>query len=145
MKHVLIVWVSLACLVMEYLINHCLLRRMKNKILWVHTLMICATHACGWKYQECFAGWGALLVIQSNDDDVLYAPYILPLFSVLCQAWIQFFYTATWFWTLCYAVDVRRVLKSQGECTICYHIIAWLSPAILTSVGLLILYLPHAQ
>lgn len=67
------------------------------------------------------------------------------VFCAVISAWIQFFYIATWFWTLCYAVDVRRVLKSQRECTICYHIIAWLSPAVLTSVGLLILYVPHAN
>ena len=114
-----------------------------NEILWVHSLMKCDVQA-GYKYQEPFAGWRTLLVTQSNDNVLLYG-YILPLFSVLHQAWIQFFYTATWFWTLCYAVDVRRMLKSQTECTTCYHIIAWLCPALLTSVGLLILYVPHAK
>jgi ocular albinism type 1 protein len=64
------------------------------------------------------------------------------------QAWIQFFYTATWFWTLCYALDVKRMFKSQRENmenTIGYHIIAWLIPALLTSVGLFVLYLPKAK
>jgi hypothetical protein len=110
----------------------------------VQSLMKCDEQADGYKYQEPFAEWRNLLITQSYNN-VLFSPYILPLFSVLHQAWIQFFYTATWFWTLCYAVDVRRMLKSQKECTICYHIIAWLSPAILTSVGLLILYVPNAK
>ncbi|XP_021931693.1 G-protein coupled receptor 143-like isoform X2 [Zootermopsis nevadensis] len=67
------------------------------------------------------------------------------VFCAVSSAWIQFFYTATWFWTLCYAFDVRRMLKSQSECPICYHITAWLSPALLTSAGLFVLYAPDAN
>lgn len=69
----------------------------------------------------------------------------MPSIHFLPQAWIQFFYTATWFWTLCYALDVRRMLKSQRACTIGYHITAWISPALFTSTGLLILYIPDAK
>ncbi|XP_069689266.1 G-protein coupled receptor 143-like [Periplaneta americana] len=67
------------------------------------------------------------------------------IFCAVSSAWIQFFYTATWFWTLCYALHVRLTLKAQRESTVLYHITAWISPALLTSMGLLILYVPDAN
>ncbi|XP_071446108.1 G-protein coupled receptor 143-like [Hetaerina americana] len=67
------------------------------------------------------------------------------LFCAIISAWIQYFYGATWCWTLCYAVDVRRVLQGKDCKFKLYHTIAWLVPAILTTTGLSILYIPDAK
>ncbi|XP_034231570.1 G-protein coupled receptor 143-like [Thrips palmi] len=67
------------------------------------------------------------------------------LFCAIVSAWIQYFYTATWFWTLCYAVDMRLVLRERPGHPVLYHLCCWLIPAVLTSVGLSILYIPNAN
>nr|CAD7404881.1 unnamed protein product [Timema cristinae] len=61
------------------------------------------------------------------------------------KAWIQYFYTVTWFWTLCYALDMRLLLKDKPGYPHWYHMTSWLVPALLTSLGLTILYLPDAD
>nr|CAD7433894.1 unnamed protein product [Timema monikensis] len=61
------------------------------------------------------------------------------------DAWIQYFYTVTWFWTLCYALDMRLLLKDKPGYPHWYHMTSWLVPALLTSLGLTILYLPDAD
>lgn len=67
------------------------------------------------------------------------------VYCALFAAWIQYFYTVTWLWTLCYAVDMFLILKErQGNQSI-YHFMCWLIPAILTITGLAILYLPNAD
>ncbi|KAJ9595460.1 hypothetical protein L9F63_013371, partial [Diploptera punctata] len=64
---------------------------------------------------------------------------------------IQYFYMATWFWTLCYAIDMKRMLKAQrlhrpdNEHVKCYHFTSWSSPAVFTIIGLGILYIPDAN
>lgn len=64
------------------------------------------------------------------------------IFCVLSSAWIQYFYTATWIWTLCYAIDMRFILSEKEERISYYHLTAWSIPAVLTSVGLSLLYFP---
>ncbi|RZB39866.1 G-protein coupled receptor 143 [Asbolus verrucosus] len=60
-------------------------------------------------------------------------------------ALIQYFYTATWIWTLIYAIDMRFILSEQASKTKYYHLAAWILPAILTTTGLSLLYLPDAN
>lgn len=52
---------------------------------------------------------------------------------------------ATWIWTLCYAVDMKLLLGNKNGCPISYHIVAWILPAILTTFGLIMLYIPDAK
>lgn len=61
------------------------------------------------------------------------------------QAWTQYFYMATWIWTLCYAIDMKLLLGDRSGHPICYHAFAWICPAILTTFGLTILYVPDAK
>jgi ocular albinism type 1 protein len=51
----------------------------------------------------------------------------------------------TWLWTLCYAVDIKLVLKERDGKPWLYHMISWILPAILTGIGLSILYIPNAK
>ncbi|KAG5315048.1 GP143 protein, partial [Acromyrmex insinuator] len=67
------------------------------------------------------------------------------VFCAVLSAWIQYFYMATWIWTLCYAVDMKLLLGDKNGRPACYHILAWMLPAILTSFGLIILYIPDAN
>lgn len=61
------------------------------------------------------------------------------------QAWTQYFYMATWIWTLCYAIDMKLLLGDRSGHPTCYHAFAWICPAILTTFGLAILYVPDAK
>lgn len=67
------------------------------------------------------------------------------LFCAVSSAWTQYFYTATWIWTLCYAIDMRLILADKKERIKWYHFVSWVIPAILTTIGLTILYLPDAN
>lgn len=65
--------------------------------------------------------------------------------KTLFQAWTQYFYMATWIWTLCYAIDIRIALKEKPSNELYYHLAAWIIPAILTTIGLSLLYFPEAE
>ena len=67
------------------------------------------------------------------------------LFCALSSAWTQYFYMATWIWTLCYAIDMKLLLGDRSGNPACYHAFAWICPAILTTFGLTILYVPDAN
>ncbi|KAL0098354.1 hypothetical protein PUN28_020319 [Cardiocondyla obscurior] len=67
------------------------------------------------------------------------------IFCAMLSAWIQYFYMATWIWTLCYAVDMKLLLGDKDERPVIYHTLAWVLPAILTTFGLVILYIPDAN
>ncbi|CAH2086385.1 unnamed protein product [Euphydryas editha] len=73
-----------------------------------------------------------------NDD-------VSVLFCSIISAWTQYFYTATWFWTLFYAIDSWRSIKGQKSHPVLYHSLAWGIPAATTSIGLSILYIPNAR
>ncbi|CAH2073787.1 unnamed protein product, partial [Iphiclides podalirius] len=66
------------------------------------------------------------------------------LFCSISSAWTQYFYTATWFWTLFYAIDTLRTIKGRDPYPVLYHSIAWGVPAATTGIGLSILYIPNA-
>jgi len=67
------------------------------------------------------------------------------LFCALVSGWIQYFYTATYFWNLSYALDVYFVLQRKNGKPILYHLLSWGLPAITASVGLSILYRPDLK
>ncbi|XP_014231817.1 G-protein coupled receptor 143-like [Trichogramma pretiosum] len=67
------------------------------------------------------------------------------VFCAISSAWTQYFYMATWIWTLCYAIDMKLLLGEKLGRPFWYHIFAWLMPAILTTLGLTILYVPNAN
>ncbi|XP_043255008.1 G-protein coupled receptor 143-like [Colletes gigas] len=67
------------------------------------------------------------------------------VFCALSSAWTQYFYMATWIWTLCYAIDMKLLLGDRPGHPTCYHAFAWICPAILTTFGLAILYIPNAN
>ncbi|XP_011878256.1 PREDICTED: G-protein coupled receptor 143-like [Vollenhovia emeryi] len=67
------------------------------------------------------------------------------VFCAVLSAWIQYFYMATWIWTLCYAVDMRLLLGDKNGRPAYYHALAWMLPAVLTTCGLIILYMPNAN
>ncbi|XP_057708706.1 G-protein coupled receptor 143-like [Corythoichthys intestinalis] len=67
--------------------------------------------------------------------------------DVLCLGsamWIQLFYSASFWWTFCYAVDVFLVVKtSAGISTIIlYHMITWGLALLLCVEGVAMLYYP---
>ncbi|KAF5307956.1 hypothetical protein FQR65_LT06523 [Abscondita terminalis] len=82
-----------------------------------------------------------------NDKDIM--PLIngssSVLFCAISSAWIQYFYTATWVWTICYAIDMRLILNEREERIKYYHTAAWSIPAVLTAIGLTVLYYPDGN
>ncbi|XP_063531063.1 G-protein coupled receptor 143-like [Cydia strobilella] len=66
------------------------------------------------------------------------------LFCSITSAWTQYFYTATWFWTLFYAIDTWLTIKGRDSHQMVYHSVAWGLPVVTTGVGLSILYFPDA-
>ncbi|KAI8434913.1 hypothetical protein MSG28_003387 [Choristoneura fumiferana] len=66
------------------------------------------------------------------------------IFCSITSAWTQYFYTATWFWTLFYAIDTWLTIKGRDSHQTVYHSVAWGLPAVTTGVGLSILYIPDA-
>ncbi|MBN3303083.1 GP143 protein, partial [Amia calva] len=65
-------------------------------------------------------------------------------FCVGSAMWIQLFYSASFWWTFCYAVDVYLVVKrSAGLSTIVlYHMITWGLAVLLCVEGVAMLYYP---
>ncbi|KAJ8352631.1 hypothetical protein SKAU_G00241070 [Synaphobranchus kaupii] len=66
------------------------------------------------------------------------------VFCVGTAVWIQLFFSASFWWTFCYAVDVYLVVKrSAGSSTIVlYHMITWGLAAMLCIEGVAMLYYP---
>ncbi|RLU14931.1 hypothetical protein DMN91_012818 [Ooceraea biroi] len=81
--------------------------------------------------------FGSILPMEADTSSVI--------FCALSSAWTQYFYMATWIWTLCYAIDMKLLLGSKNGPFTRYHLLAWVLPAVLTAVGLIILYLPDAN
>ncbi|KAJ0180579.1 hypothetical protein K1T71_003983 [Dendrolimus kikuchii] len=67
------------------------------------------------------------------------------LFCSVTSAWTQYFYTVSWFWTLFYAIDTWRIIKSRDSNLLLYHSLAWGLPVATTGIGLSILYIPNAM
>ncbi|CAL4128617.1 unnamed protein product [Meganyctiphanes norvegica] len=64
------------------------------------------------------------------------------ILCVITSGWIHYFYTATYFWTFTYALDVKLVMQNKSINHRIYHLICWTVPLIMCLVGLLFLYLP---
>lgn len=67
------------------------------------------------------------------------------IFCAVTSAWTQYFYTCTWLWTFSYAINVRSYLRGEDFSMRRYHAIVWTFGALLTSVGLTVLYYPNAE
>ncbi|XP_044732040.1 G-protein coupled receptor 143-like [Chrysoperla carnea] len=78
--------------------------------------------------------------LMPGDDDTTNV-----VFCAIFSAWTQYFYMATWIWTLCYAIDMRLILKEKEGYPQYYHLAAWTIPAVLTFLGLSLLYFPDAK
>ncbi|XP_053625546.1 G-protein coupled receptor 143-like [Plodia interpunctella] len=97
---------------------------------------------------DLFASFGVLVrsslwlkyknIMPMPDDDVSV------LFCSIISAWTQYFYTATWFWTLFYAIDTWDTIRGRDSHLLLYHSFAWGLPAATTTFGLSILYIPNA-
>ncbi|KAM6934231.1 G-protein coupled receptor 143 [Xenentodon cancila] len=75
----------------------------------------------------------------ANNTDV-----VPEVFCVGSAMWIQLFFSASFWWTFCYAVDVFLVVKtSAGISTIVlYHMITWGLAVLLCVEGVAMLYYP---
>lgn len=89
------------------------------------------TRSALWKYVKNF-------VPMENDSPSV-------LFCAASSAWTQFFYTATWFYTLVYAISVYLILKGRMPPLKRYHSFVWTMSAALTVTGVTILYVPDAM
>lgn len=67
------------------------------------------------------------------------------IFCAIASGWIQFFYIATYYWNLCYALDVYLVLKQKKGYMWMYHMMCWGLPVLSCALGLTILYYPELQ
>uniref|UniRef100_A0A8D8SLS7 G-protein coupled receptor 143 n=1 Tax=Cacopsylla melanoneura TaxID=428564 RepID=A0A8D8SLS7_9HEMI len=59
---------------------------------------------------------------------------------ILFNAWIQYFYGVAWIWTLIYSIDMTLSLQDKKSYASWYHACAWGIPAVLSYVGLSLLY-----
>ncbi|XP_063704245.1 G-protein coupled receptor 143-like [Culicoides brevitarsis] len=66
-------------------------------------------------------------------------------FCAISSAWTQFFYTATFFYTMFYAISIHQILKGVLPYLRRYHLIVWSASAALTAIGVTILYVPNAD
>ncbi|KAL3269606.1 hypothetical protein HHI36_008670 [Cryptolaemus montrouzieri] len=78
-----------------------------------------------------------IMPVEEDDSGVI--------FCTISSALVQYFYTATWIWTFCYALDMQFVLNEKEFDSKYYHILAWTIPLLTTSFGLSILYIPDAN
>ncbi|XP_053592865.1 G-protein coupled receptor 143 [Microplitis demolitor] len=67
------------------------------------------------------------------------------ILCALSSAWTQYFYMSTWIWTMCYAIDMKLLLSERPSKYGWYHAASWILPAVLTTFGLTILYIPKAN
>lgn len=89
------------------------------------------TRSAVWKFTTNF--------VPMNNDNVNV------MFCAVSSAWTQLFYTATWIYTLLYAISVLVILKGETPNLFRYHTIVWSTSVILTAIGLTILYVPNAE
>ncbi|XP_011143029.1 G-protein coupled receptor 143 isoform X2 [Harpegnathos saltator] len=84
--------------------NNFSLSRGRNIIVWLAvadllaSLGVCVRSAIWMRYKS----------IMPMEDDTSSV-----VFCALSSAWIQYFYMATWIWTLCYAVDMKLLLDAN--------------------------------
>ncbi|XP_049281468.1 G-protein coupled receptor 143-like isoform X1 [Anopheles funestus] len=108
-------------------------------IVWLAVADLCASfgvflRSALWKYIK------DVLPPDSDVDDTTNV-----IFCAVSSAWIQYFYMCTWLWTLCYAINVRRQLGGARYALRTYHYYVWSISALLTGIGLTVLYVPDAD
>lgn len=111
----------------------------RSIIVWLAVADLCASlgvflRSALWKYIS------NVIPPDSDRDDTTNV-----IFCAVSSAWIQYFYMCTWLWTLCYAINVRRTLSGYGVALRTYHAYVWSISALLTGVGLSVLYIPDAD
>lgn len=67
------------------------------------------------------------------------------VFCAVVSSLIQYFYTCTWLWTICYALNIRAYLSDKVVEERRYHSFVWPTAAILTAIGTTVLYYPNAE
>ncbi|XP_055493434.1 G-protein coupled receptor 143 isoform X1 [Leucoraja erinacea] len=67
-----------------------------------------------------------------------------PAFCVASAMWIQLFYSATFWWLFCYAIDVYLIVKRSSGVSILvlYHMMTWGLAILLCVEGVAMLYYP---
>ncbi|XP_042904101.1 G-protein coupled receptor 143 [Parasteatoda tepidariorum] len=90
--------------------------------------------ASGILLRSMFWLWRGSMILESHVDIILCAVFAL---------WIRIFYTATYMWTLLYAIDVFLVCKQKSGNPILYHVITWTTSVFMSFIGLGTLYLPN--
>ena len=93
--------------------------------------------------QQRILGIAILKDVLPPDSDVDDTTNVI--FCAVSSAWIQYFYMCTWLWTLCYAINVRRQLSGARYALRTYHYYVWSISALLTGIGLTVLYVPDAE
>ncbi|XP_055591573.1 G-protein coupled receptor 143-like [Uranotaenia lowii] len=111
----------------------------RSIIVWLAVADLCASlgvflRSALWKYIQ------NVIPPDSDQDDTTNV-----IFCAVSSAWIQYFYMCTWMWTLCYAINVRRQLGGYGVALRTYHTYVWSLSAVLTALGLTVLYIPDAD
>lgn len=96
---------------------------------------------------DFFAAFGILLrsIFWLWKPELIYEDGWGLIVCSMAAVWIRFFYTATFIFTLCYAVDVYLTCKQQKGNHKYYHAFTWSLSLLLTTVGLGTLYLPKFQ
>lgn len=84
--------------------------------------------------------WSFIENIMPLEDDS-----VSVIFCSITSAWIQIFYTATWFWTFVYAYNMKRSLMSQSTNERNFHIFVWSLSIVSTAIGTSSLYIPDAE
>lgn len=67
------------------------------------------------------------------------------MFCAIVSGLIQYFYTCTWLWTLCYAINIRVYLRDDMIREKKYHSFVWPTAGVLTGIGTTVLYYPNAE
>lgn len=67
------------------------------------------------------------------------------IFCAVISSLIQYFYTCTWLWTICYALNIRAYLRDEVIEERRYHFYVWPIAALLTAIGTTVLYYPNAE
>lgn len=97
------------------------------------------------------ASYTLICAVSSVSTQISFKPIFKYFFSLFLlpllrkKAWIQYFYTATWLWTLFYAIDMKLVLREEDGHPMLYHSVVWIFPAIFTIIGLSVLYIPDIE
>lgn len=65
------------------------------------------------------------------------------IYCALISVWITYFYTSTYMWTMCYAIDVYFTVKERPWKFRYYHIISWLLSLFYVAAEFIILYVPE--